>query len=76
MISNNLQIAESIYQALQIYSKSCPDETFESIGKRMQDENFKIHLIALVGCHQTRNARNMANKILKPRQKLQRMSSA
>lgn len=51
MISDNLHIAYSIYQALQIYSKSCPEETFESIGKKMRDENFNIHLIALVGHH-------------------------
>ncbi|KAK5796065.1 hypothetical protein VI817_005350 [Penicillium citrinum] len=37
----------SFREALQIYSKSCPEETFESIGKKMRDENFNIHLIAL-----------------------------
>ncbi|KAJ5976062.1 zinc knuckle transcription factor (CnjB) [Penicillium waksmanii] len=33
--------------ALQIYAKACPDETFQTIGKKMRDESFKISLIAL-----------------------------
>lgn len=44
-----LDLANSISKALQIYSKACPEETFETIGKKMRDENFTIHLIGLVG---------------------------
>lgn len=43
-----LDLANSISKALQIYSKACPEETFETIEKKMRDEDFKIHLIGLV----------------------------
>jgi hypothetical protein len=38
----------TITQALQIYAKACRDETFQTIGKKMLDDEFKIYLIALV----------------------------
>lgn len=43
-----LNFVDTVTQALQIYAKACPDETYQTIGKQMRDEDFKIHLIALV----------------------------
>ncbi|KAJ5345040.1 hypothetical protein N7452_003044 [Penicillium brevicompactum] len=34
-------------EALKIYSKSSPEETFADIEKKMREEAFKIHIIAL-----------------------------
>lgn len=38
----------TLLQALKIYSKSSPEETFADIEKKMREEAFKIHIIALV----------------------------
>lgn len=34
--------------ALQVYSKACPDVTLQEIEKKMREDKFKIYLIALV----------------------------
>lgn len=39
-------------QALQVYSKAVPLSTYADIEKKMREEDFKIHLIALVSWQQ------------------------
>ncbi|KAJ5570007.1 uncharacterized protein N7459_009437 [Penicillium hispanicum] len=44
--SEEMEISE-FREALQVYSKAVPSATFADIEKKMREENFKIHLIAL-----------------------------
>lgn len=35
-------------EALQVYSKACPDATIQDIEKKMREEKLRIYIIALV----------------------------